>query len=218
MSDVKKRGAFVVVEGIDGAGTTTIARYLTNYVQEKLGRQALFTAEPSTGPVGLLIREYLKGLCLNRFTPREHRVFMSLLFSADRADHLANVVYPALGEGKVVVCDRYNLSTFAYQSDEYNEDLLDTLADQFKKPDLLLYLKTTPSVALARLKERADAPEIYENAETQHRVAEAYDRYALSVLVGHFPIVTIDADQPLLTVQEETAAAVEDLLDGHILP
>jgi dTMP kinase len=208
-----ERGSFIVVEGIDGAGTTTIGKYLTILIEAKLNLPASFTAEPSSGPVGRLLRGYLKGdPPSHTFTPREHRVFMSLLFSADRADHLANEIYPAIGEGKVVVCDRYNLSTFAYQGDEFNEDLLAILNDQFKQPDLLLYLRASSSVALARLKKRSTDPEIYEDAPTQHRVAQAYDRFAAVFADAGVNIVTIDADQSLPTVQEEATAVVTRFL------
>ena len=100
--------AFVVVEGLDGAGTTT----QTHALQEALTARdlrVLRTAEPTGGPIGSVLRSYVrKDFELDPLTA-------TLLFTADRSDHLCRTVRPALRDGLTVVCDRYLLSTLAYQ-------------------------------------------------------------------------------------------------------
>src|SRR5258706_8367109 len=124
-------GVFVVIEGIDGAGTTTQGDRLTAYLQKK--RAVYFTNEPSNGPAGMLIRLALARRLLGPnheyHDPREikptgsvelHPYTMALLFAADRADHLATQIEPNLRRGKIVLCDRYILSSLAYQGLELN--------------------------------------------------------------------------------------------------
>src|SRR4051794_39709628 len=108
-------GRFIVIEGLDGAGTTTQTERLATRLREE-GHRVLTTREPSDGPVGMLLRQALTG----RLTlPGAHAPLadetLALLFAADRTDHLASRVEPALGRGEVVLCDRYVLSSLAYQ-------------------------------------------------------------------------------------------------------
>src|SRR5438105_216358 len=104
-----KRGKLIVLEGIDGAGTTTqAARLGLHLAAHQLPVHV--TREPSDGPLGLEIRKILRG---------SHAPFdpsaLALLFAADRMDHVARVVEPALARGVNVVSDRYQLSSYVYQ-------------------------------------------------------------------------------------------------------
>src|SRR4051794_5496285 len=106
--DSSTQPRFVVLEGMDGAGTTTLSHLVTEGLRSRDLRVCL-TAEPTDGPFGRVLRSHLKGdLTLDAHTT-------ALVFSADRADHLARTVRPALARGEWVVCDRYLLSTLAYQ-------------------------------------------------------------------------------------------------------
>ncbi|MEO8214263.1 MAG: dTMP kinase, partial [Myxococcales bacterium] len=112
---------FVVLEGIDGSGTTTQLDRLVEHLRER-GRQAVATREPSTGPIGRLLREILLGqhvvpMPAGGASPVDGRA-MALLFAADRRDHLGREVEPALTNGADVVSDRYILSSLAYQAVE----------------------------------------------------------------------------------------------------
>src|SRR5438552_7626627 len=102
----------MVIEGIDGAGTTTQTRLLTDWLRGR-GLAAHRTREPSDGPIGRLIREIL-GQPPGAMTGGP----MALLFAADRLDHLAREIEPALARGEQVLCDRYYHSSFAYQAVE----------------------------------------------------------------------------------------------------
>ncbi len=111
-------GHFIVLEGIDGAGTTTQAEALKRRFDD-LGLPAHVTAEPSAGPVGAIIRQVLSGRLVARFhqavRPLNWKI-MSLLFAADRLDHVDSEILPNLSEGVNVLCDRYVYSSLVYQS------------------------------------------------------------------------------------------------------
>ncbi len=99
-------GRFIVLEGIDGAGTTTQAEAISLALRAE-GRTVLTTREPSDRPVGALLRQALSGAAPlsggKSFGPET----LALLFAADRTDHLASEVIPALERGEVVICDRF---------------------------------------------------------------------------------------------------------------
>src|SRR5882724_884915 len=111
-------GLFVVVEGIDGCGSTTHAKLLAKAIKSR-GPEVVLTCEPSTGPIGSLIRQVLQRRLFvpDATGPRSFAwSTMALLFAADRVDHLDSTVVPALREGAIVLSDRYDLSSLAYQS------------------------------------------------------------------------------------------------------
>src|SRR5437667_268896 len=101
-------GRFIVLEGIDGAGTTTQADAIAAALRKK-GRQVFVTREPSDLAIGKQIRAALVGKAA---FPSDA---LALLFAADRLDHLEREVQPALRAGTDVICDRYVLSSMAYQ-------------------------------------------------------------------------------------------------------
>jgi dTMP kinase len=143
------RGKFIVLEGIDGSGTTTQLDRSVAYVAS-LGHPALATREPSTGPVGRLLREALLGQHrMPDGTPMGGRS-MALLFAADRVDHLQREIEPNLGDGTTVVSDRYLLSSLAYQAEEADRDWVAGLAKGIRGPDLTILLDLPIDVAAKR--------------------------------------------------------------------
>ncbi len=167
-------GKFIVLEGIDGAGTTTQA---TQLVLALLARNvhAVRTHEPSIGPVGRQIRSLLRGG--EQVDPET----MALLFAADRLDHLTREVEPALARGAVVVCDRYDLSTLTYQSATHPEGeailpWLQAINSRARRPDLTIVLDVPAGVAADRRASRGGAEELFETRELQRRLATMYDR------------------------------------------
>jgi dTMP kinase len=159
-----RRGAFIVLEGIDGAGTTTQTNALREHFRQT-GRKVFFTHEPSDGPVGMLIRLALQGRLVggNYATHDEDDssaggdatfdpTALALLFAADRADHLAAQVKPNLDAGRIVVCDRYLLSTLAYQGQTNDDAWLLQINRPAIVPDLTLFLDLPPAEALERMR------------------------------------------------------------------
>lgn len=165
-------GRFVVLEGIDGSGTTTQAARLAASLRE-LGHAVVTTREPSDGPIGVLVRQALT----RRLVGLSDRV-LALLFAADRLDHLASVVEPALAEGKVVVSDRYVLSSLAYQGMRLPLAWVEALNAAARPADLTLFLEVDPRTAARRRHGRGGTAELFDADEVQRAVARAYGRVA----------------------------------------
>jgi dTMP kinase len=196
-------GVFIVFEGIDGAGTTTQAeRYATHLRSRR--RLVHVTREPSTGPVGTLIRLVLTQRL--SFPATRQAEIMALLFGADRLDHAEVEVQPHLRDGSVVISDRYDLSSLAYQSatslaadgDRKDHDPANVVQwirelNRFAlRPDVTLVLDVSPKVADQRRRARGGARELFDDADLQARLARAY-REAESLVVGD-RVVHVDGD------------------------
>ena len=176
-------GQFIVIEGIDGSGTTTQCAALADRMTQR-GLPTHLTREPSDGPIGMLIRQILTGRVV---TPGPHGVrspdwpTMATLFAADRLDHLDAEVIPNLLDGVSVICDRYDYSSVAYQTvssggaDEVAAWIRD-LNRRARRPDLALVLDVDHDVARTRRNQRPRTPELYEVDATQRALAEFYSR------------------------------------------
>lgn len=169
---------FIVFEGLDGSGTSTQANLLELEWQRK-GSLCLLTAEPSSGPVGQMIRQTFKGRI--RFQEAEDSFDrqMAYLFAADRFDHLHNDVdgiLPMMARGYSVISTRYYFSSFAYHcTDESHWKLVARLNEDFPQPDLLVYLRNPVAESIKRL-DRRPTRDSYERADKLEIVAENYER------------------------------------------
>jgi dTMP kinase len=173
-------GVFIVFEGIDGAGTTTqIERYAAYLRRER--RAVQVTQEPSSGPIGSLLRLALGGRI--DIGPSHQAQTMALLFAADRLDHVAHDIQPHLRDGCVVLSDRYDMSSIAYQaaSARLEPDELESFQEWVRslnryalRPDAVVVIEVEPSEAERRRRERSGALELYEEAQLQERLAQLY--------------------------------------------
>jgi dTMP kinase len=174
-------GVFIVVEGIDGSGSTTHTQLLAKALRQR-GLGVVETCEPSSGPIGSLIRQVLqRRLFVADVTgPRAFAwSTMALLFAADRMDHLDSTIVPALREGKVVLCDRYDLSSLAYQSatSPTGEQVIPWIRElnaAALRPDLTLVIDVPVEVAEERRRARGGAEEMFEAKDLQARLAAIY--------------------------------------------
>jgi dTMP kinase len=164
------RGLFVTFEGIDRSGKTTQAGLLV----DALGEEALGVREPGGTPAGEKVRELLKDRSVSLSPEAE-----ALLFAAARSELVAEVILPALDQGKVVVSDRFLDSSLAYQGgarglgiDEI--DRVNHFAVRGLKPDLTFLLELSPEAAAARWGENDRFEE--EGSELQRAVETAYEQ------------------------------------------
>ena len=164
---------FIAFEGIDGSGKTTQAKLLVQHLNDN-GIPAIYTKEPGGWEGGEQMREFLlHGDVRGKTTEL-------MVFFADRSEHVARVIEPALKEGKVVVCDRYVDSTIAYQCFGRNHDLslIQQLIDLTKipKPDLTVYCDISVEQAMKRREQRGAADRIeQEKVDFFNRVKQGFD-------------------------------------------
>lgn len=199
----KPRGAFIVIEGGDGAGKTTLARALSARLHHR-GFDPLTTAEPTGMPIGEAIRAQLAG---RPACPEA----MALLYAADRAQHTEAVIRPALARGQVVVSTRYLLSSLAYQGPHVGIERVMTMNATALVPDLLLYLGGPASEFLARAATRS-ALDAFETAAAAASAAAGYVRGLVHLQgLGH-RIRQVDAARPPDAVLADALQHVLDVL------
>lgn len=206
-----KRGLFIVLEGLDGAGTTTQARDLVRRLEER-GERAHFTAEPSSGPIGSQIRMMLAGRLRGyRGAPWDRRS-LALLFAADRLDHLACDIEPKLASGMHVVCDRYVLSSMAYQGLDNPVDWVAEINRYAVAPDVTFFLKVPAETALGRRQAATPgAADLFETLPQQQRIEAHYERDVATLGEAH-KVRIVDGTLSIPEVGAEMWAAVEALL------
>ncbi|MDR3038321.1 MAG: dTMP kinase, partial [Candidatus Adiutrix sp.] len=166
------RGFFVAVEGLDGAGKTTVNRLLADSLRD-LGLDPRPVKEPTSGPFGREIRELVRGGRRDLTPERELDYFVR-----DRAADVAENIGPALLAGRPVLADRYILSNVAYQSARgLSEKAILKANAAFPRPDLTVILEVPVSLGLARVARRPEGPEAgFEERNYLERVKAAFDR------------------------------------------
>jgi dTMP kinase len=201
---------FIVLEGLDGSGTSTQASLLENHFKNS-GVPAVQTCEPSAGLVGSTIRLALK----RRINFQTDRALfdrqMALLFAADRHDHLYNDVdgiVPTIGKGISVICTRYVPSSYAYHCTDADDwQFIRNLNSKFPKPDLLVYLENHVSNSLERISDRL-VIDSYEQAEKLQQASLNYKKY---IAEYDGKIVQIDASQAKEVIFSEIVSQIRRL-------
>ena len=171
MSGILK--GFWVLEGLDGAGTTTQLKNLEAYMQDK-GLPVFRTAEPTIYETGRFIRRVLSG------EVKVPQSTIAYLFAADRDNHINNPEYGIIShlqKGEVVISDRYFFSSFAYQSIGFDPDAVMMLNSRFPYPELVLYVDTPVEDCISRIDSRGSDKEIYEKQDYQTKVRENYEKF-----------------------------------------
>ncbi len=201
-------GVFLALEGGEGAGKSTQCQELVAWLSG-LGHEVVVTREPGATPVGFAIRRLLLDPSSGELVPRAE----ALLYAADRAQHVEEVILPALRRGAVVVTDRYADSSVAYQgagrvldADEISR--LSRWATQGLRPDLTVLLDIDPAVGLSRVGSSPDRIE-QESLAFHQRVRQAFVSLATAEPDRH---VVVPADQPPEQVQEALRASIVPLL------
>lgn len=192
----------IVLEGLDGAGTTTQARRLVEALVAR-GDRAHLTREPSDGPIGVLIREMLTGKHAIAGQSISQGTF-GLLFAADRLDHLQREVEPQIASGATVVSDRWYHSSLAYQGTGADRDWIATLNARARRPDLTLFLKVRPEIAAQRRLAAGRTEELFEAVEMQREVDAGYHATLTELIASGERIEVLDGEQ----AQDDVFAAV----------
>lgn len=197
-------GLFLVLEGVDGAGTTTHTKILADALRAR-GLPVRTTREPSDGPVGVQIRQVLTGRLvvpgMSGGRPPSWST-MALLFAADRMDHVEATVVPNLLDGVTVISDRYYYSSVAYQSitgggEPDTITWVKEINRHARRPDLCIVLDIPEGVAAKRRASRGGR-EIFDDGELQAQLATFYTK-----IDDHFAkdkIVHVDADRDVEAV------------------
>ncbi len=177
---------FIVLEGLDGAGTTTQSRLLHERFQSK-GLPASSTCEPTSGPIGKAIRSFLKGT--DSFAPST----AAYLFAADRNEHVfgKDGIAERTAKGETVVCDRYLFSSLAYQAVDCDFGLVESLNSRFPLPEFLFFLEVPPEVAEERMAAR-ETREVYERLDFQRKVRDNYRKVLAGCEGSPMRILVID--------------------------
>jgi dTMP kinase len=194
-------GKFIVFEGLDGAGKSTQALRLLDYLRDTRGIRAHYTSEPTPHLIGGLIRSQIRG------DWHSSNECLQLLFSADRLYHLEKEVIPLLEQGIHVLCDRYFLSTAAYGEDM---EWLLGLNQKVLLPDIMFLLEMSPEKSIERIhSNRTGGIHLFEKTAILAQVASRY-----ATLKERFAdiVVPINGERTIDEVTKDIQKVVEQRL------
>lgn len=196
---MQNKGRFIVVEGLEGAGKSTVINFIKRFLSNQRIELTL-TREPGGTRVGEMIRNLIKEIAPDE--PLDPRAELLLLYAA-RTQLIEQVIRPSLQRGGWVLSDRFELSTFAYQGGgrKLDSSMIKRLSDfclAGLQPDLTIFLDVSPQKGLQRARKRSKADRI-----EQESLAFFDDVYAAyhDHLKNLQHVIMIDATQPLGTVQ-----------------
>jgi len=196
------RGKFIVFEGIDGAGLTTQAELLEKYLRGKK-YEVILTKEPTNNLIGGLIRAALR-----KEWSTSNRT-LQLLFSADRAHHLEREILPALEDGKIVISDRYFISTIAYGMVELEKEWLKALNSQCLLPDIIFIIDVPVEVSIERIKASRFGFELFEEKKKLEIIRNNF----LELSKEYENCFVIDGNRSIEEIHREIVKIVEEKLN-----
>jgi dTMP kinase len=205
-------GRFITLEGIEGAGKSTVAKYIGDWLTRQ-GIAVRLTREPGGTPLA----ERVRSIVLERGTEQVSAVTETLLMFAARALHIENVIVPAIRAGEWVICDRFTDATRAYQGSGRGADaaLIDTLARAVHPqlaPDCTLLLDLPVAAGLSRARERGGGGADRFEAETVEFFEKVRAGYLALARREPARIHVIDAAGPLSEVQQRVTAILARML------
>ncbi|MEM1526361.1 MAG: dTMP kinase [Ignisphaera sp.] len=179
-----KEGILVAIEGIDGAGKTTVAKKLVEKLKE-LGYNAVYTYEPFSSPFSEALKKYIEE------AGEVEAEIETLAMALDRLFHVKKVIEPLLKNGYIVITDRYIHSSLAYQGARgIDIEWIKTVNKYAIEPDLVIYLKVPLEVALERIKKKESKWKYFEDVNRLKKVQEIYELFA-----SRGALIAIDATQ-----------------------
>ncbi len=204
-----QKGLFITFEGGDGCGKTTQLNLCAEYLQKK-GFSVLVTREPGSQGLGEKLREVL--LHYNGPVAPTCEAF---LFLADRAQHINQIVKPALETGKIILCDRHTDSSIAYQGYGRGEnikqiELLNNIATQDIKPNLTLVFDVSEEIAQKRVGSQKDRMESA-GKDFHKRVRNGYLEIAKQ---NPTRVKVVDANLPIEEVFKQVKKLIDNIIQG----
>lgn len=198
-----KRGLFIVLEGPDGAGISTQTALLNTALAQH-GLRSIATKEPTGGPIGALLRQILSHRLVLPTGQQMKEEVVAMLFAADRLDHLHADILPRLDAGTHVVCDRYRLSSYAYQGATLGQDWVRNLNSKSIAPDITFFIDVPPEISQQRIASRGNYVELYETEERLRPIYNNYLRLLEEARQAGEQVAIIDGTQSI----ERVAAAI----------
>lgn len=206
------KGLFITFEGPDGSGKTSVATAVCERLQQQ-GYEVVHTREPG----GIEISEEIRNIILDPKNTAMDARTEALLYAASRRQHLVEKVFPAMKEGKIVICERFLDSSLAYQG--YGRQLgfdevlsINLFAIENTYPDMTIYLDVDEEIGLSRLANRSFKDRLdQESIDFHHRVSQGYKE-----VLKRFKdrIAIVDASKDKETVIEESMKRILALINN----
>lgn len=200
-----KKGCFITFEGVDGSGKSTQIEKLKSYLEEQ-GHQVLLTREPGGTPISETIRQII----LDPKNCEMTALTEAMLYAASRAQLVAEVIKPAIEQGKIVICDRFVDSSIAYQA--YGRNLGEAV-EQINQyavagcmPDLTILMRVRPQIGTERIEDREKDRIEMEQQSFHDAVYRGYEELAQN---NPQRIVTVDASRSIEEIYDDVIHAVE---------
>lgn len=215
----RQRGKFITFEGLDGVGKSTQIENLAAYLRER-GREVITTPEPGGTAIGQRLRSVLLSSRTEGLSPMAE---LALMF-ADRAQHIDELILPALERGAWVLCDRFTDSSEAYQGS--GRELGSAIVLQLHKllcrdlrPDLTILMVSDPAASVARARRR-NVQQVQESQADENRFEQENHAFYKRVHQAYLAIaarepqrvVTVDAKEPVAKVHKQIVVIVEERL------
>lgn len=196
-----QKGLFITFEGTDGSGKTTQIKLMKEFLNNK-GYEVVLSREPG----GTRVSELIRDLVLDSVNMEIVPLTEMILYAASRAQHVAQVIKPAIDMGKIVICDRFVDSSYAYQGCGRGVDLkivadVNRVAIDGMIPDMTFFLDIDPEVAIKRRISSTGADRIEQEKIDFH--TRVYDGYKKMALLYPERIKTIDANKSIKEISSQ---------------
>lgn len=207
-------GLFITLEGPDGSGKSTASRMLVSYLRQKKYRVTL-TREPG----GTDISEKIRHIILDCKNKEMKCTTEALLYAASRAQHVGEKIIPAIDANRIVVCDRFVLSSLVYQGIGRNLGVesikkINDFATTGLEPDIILFFDIDPKRALTRKTKRCKADRLEEETIEFHR--NVYEGYKSLLDMYGDRVCVIDASHSKKVVFEQVKKAVDNIIERSL--
>lgn len=204
------KGLFIALEGPDGSGKSTITKLLSDYLRKK-GIDFIMTREPG----GTSISEEIRDIILDKENTNMSGETEALLYAASRGQHIHEKIVPSLKQGKLVLCDRFVLSSLAYQGKGRDLGIeqvkaINDFAIKGVYPDLILFFHVDPALTLKRKTKRQGGDRLEQEGRDFHQ--KVYEGYMEVLEMYPKNIKIIDATKSIKNVLNQSIKEIEDLL------